>query len=94
MEINGKDDYFARWLQGLCAIPLFGGVLVVIWLLKHQDPAARPDYDQIEWLWGLLVGLNILLVRCLWYAFVGTGNVNRDVMNETNVGGDRLMGDD
>ena len=87
MEIGGKDDYVARWVQGICAIPFFIGVIVVILVLKSFDPEDSTGYFELA---GLGVVLVTVLFRCVWYAITGGGNINRDVMDDTNVGGDRF----
>ncbi len=84
MELNGKDDSFARWLQGVCALLLFGVLLFLVWMLRDLDSTESDGYF---WLVGLAVAIAFLVVRCGWYAITGEGNINRDVLNSTRVGG-------
>ncbi len=74
MELNGQDDTFARWVQGICALLLLllGSFL---FYLDFVTPSYR-RYNTAEL--GAGSGCFYLAYRCGLYAVTGRANVNRD----------------
>ncbi len=69
-----QDDYLARWLHGLCAIPVLIFILVDVYLLVTGSWFS---------LWaltrnGLGVGAVFLEYRLVKYAITGRDCINRD----------------
>ena len=71
-----KDDHFARWVQGLCVIPLALWIVFDCYLLKYSDPLSEPYSQKAEYA-SLFIAI-YLVARCLWYTVTGRHNVNRD----------------
>ncbi len=74
MELNGQDDYFARWVQGICAVLLLL-LGVFLFYLEFSMPSYR-RYRTAEI--GAGSGCFYLAYRCGLYAVTGQANVNRD----------------
>ena len=74
MEFNGQDDYFARWFQAACALPLLAFGFVCLWFLI-QNPFLGVLFIVRD---GLGIGAFYLAYRCLRYAVTGKRNINRD----------------
>jgi hypothetical protein len=73
---NGKDDHFARWLHGICAVPLLLFVLIEVYLTLHGS---------LFGIWAMFklsacgYGLFFIFFRLLKYAFTGEGNINNEL---------------
>jgi hypothetical protein len=72
--MNDGEDHFARWVQGLCAVPLILFVLVELYFLFSGSIFGIWIFVQ----GGLGVGSIYLTYRCLKYAITGRDNINRD----------------
>lgn len=76
MELNGKDDYLARCIHGICAVPLLLVIVVEIYLVFHGS---------LFGLWALIklsacgYGVFFIFFRLLKYAFTGEGNINNEL---------------
>lgn len=79
MEFNGKDDALARWLHGICALPL---AVVAFLFIRcggwHQTSRG--------WIIGASLGFSIGYVsyRCAFYAITGRRSINEDDMWRIN----------
>lgn len=71
MELNGQGDYFARWIEAACAVPLLLVGLLCVYLL----PSALGILLFAKW--GIGFGSFYLAYRCLRYALTGKNNINR-----------------
>jgi hypothetical protein len=74
MELNGRDDYFARWLHAICAIPLLLFIFFDFWAVWTAGVygvffATRCGGGGIAF---------YLTYRLLKYAVTGKDNINRD----------------
>jgi hypothetical protein len=72
--VNDESDHFARWVQGICAIPLTLFVLVEIYFLFSGSFFGIWAFFK----GGLGIGAIYLTYRCLKYAITGRDNINRD----------------
>jgi hypothetical protein len=77
LEIDGKNEYVARWIHGLCAIPVLVFLLIDVWLMIHGS-LFEPWGP-----WKLSAGgFGVyLLFRLLQYAFTGEGNINPETLD-------------
>lgn len=65
-----KDDHFGRWVQLICALPLFliGSVLLYV---SFENP-----YSYSYGSGGSGIGFIVLGSCCLWYGITGKNNIN------------------
>jgi hypothetical protein len=74
--LNSKEDYFARWVHGICAVPLLLFILIEVYLTLHGS---------IFGVWALFklsacgCGTFFIFFRLLKYAFTGERNINNDL---------------
>ena len=74
MSLYGEDDYFGRWIQGICAVPLI--VFVIYDLSTLFTSAGFGVYDGIRSAAG--TAALYLACRFVLYALTGKNNINRD----------------
>ena len=69
-----EDDHVGRWVQFFCALFLLA-IAVAFGYFGRSEPSYSRTQDG---LYGVATGSLILAARCLWYAFTGKDNINRD----------------
>jgi hypothetical protein len=69
-----EDDYFARRIHGLCAVPLLVFAAFEVYLLLNS-------YGMVLWRGSGSAVATYLSYRLLWYAITGKRCINRDDWN-------------
>ena len=75
MELNGQDDYVARLIQAVCAVPLS----LIGFFCVSMLPSIFGILLFVKWTVGF--GSFYLAYRCLRYAITGQKNINRDELS-------------